>query len=184
MSTIAENVPPMKFTPNAKATITYRQLGVGEVTQDGDCTCDGGLYTPLAAIGYRITQDDEVAYFRPIQQETSKLPMVTLPTGSKRESKKGKGRFDLIPHEAMLALAKRFEEGADAHGDRNWELGQPLSLLLNSLRRHASQVGHDYSEDHAAAVMWNAAAFITIRDRIAQGKLPKELDDVTPDCEL
>lgn len=111
---------------------------------------------------------------------TTEKPMMKFTTGSLREDKKGKGRFDLIPYEGMLALARHYEAGAVAHGDRNWERGQPLSVYLSSLRRHAAQIGCDSSEDHAAAVAWNAFALITTRERIAAGQLPKELDDLNP----
>lgn len=104
--------------------------------------------------------------------------LVAMESGSLREDKRGKGRFDLLPYEGMLAAARRFEMGAKGHGDRNWEKGQPLSLLLSCMRRHAMQTGQDFSEDHVGAVLWNAMAFAAMVERIRSGALPKTLDDM------
>ena len=46
------------------------------------------------------------------------------------------------------------------------------------MRRHASQVNFDFSEDHIGAVLFNAGAFVTIVTRIKAGLLPRELDDI------
>ena len=61
-------------------------------------------------------------------------------TGSVRDIRKGKGRYDLLPVYAVSRLAKHLELGADKYGDRNWELGQPLSRYLDSALRHLFQV--------------------------------------------
>lgn len=100
-------------------------------------------------------------------------------TGSVRDSQIGKGRYDLLPPRAIRAVAIRFEQGADAYGDRNWEKGQPLSRLINSALRHAFQASAgETDEDHAAASAWNVLAFIETRERIRLGLLPAELDDL------
>lgn len=100
-------------------------------------------------------------------------------TGSRRDSRQGKGRFDLLPPAALKRVAQHFERGADKYGERNWELGQPLSVYLDSGGRHWSQVlAGDDDEDHAAAWVWNALAFIETRERIRRGELPEELDDI------
>ncbi len=57
-------------------------------------------------------------------------------TGSVRDVRKGKGRFDLIPPCALLLLAQHYENGAVKYGDRNWEKGQPLSSYVDSMLRH------------------------------------------------
>ncbi len=102
-------------------------------------------------------------------------------TGSKRDTNKGKGRFDLIPAYALKRLAQHYENGADKYGDRNWELGQPLARYLDSAIRHAfAFLGGSRDEDHLAAVAWNALAYIETESRIAKGILPKELDNIEP----
>lgn len=100
-------------------------------------------------------------------------------TGSVRDTREGKGRFDLLPPYAITRLAQHFENGAVKYGDRNWEKGQPLSRYLDSALRHLFKyLGGSREEDHLAAVAWNALAFIETEYRIGQDRLPKELDDL------
>ena len=104
-------------------------------------------------------------------------------TGSKRSSRDGKGRFDLIPSHALTRMAQHFENGAKVYGDRNWEKGQPLSRYLDSAMRHLVEyLGGGRSEDHIIACAWNCFAFVETQKWIADGKLPPELDDMnSPD---
>ena len=102
-----------------------------------------------------------------------------MKSGVKRDRSKGKGRYDLLPPEAIRRLAKHYENGAKIYGDRNWEIGMPLSWLIDSALRHIFQIlERDQSEDHAAAALWNIAGFITMQERIEKGDLLKELDDL------
>jgi len=102
-------------------------------------------------------------------------------TGSKRDTRDGKGRFDLIPPYALTRLARHYESGARKYQDRNWEKGQPLSRYLDSMIRHSFKfLGGSTEEDHLAAVAWNALAYIETERRIECGILPKELDDFSP----
>lgn len=95
--------------------------------------------------------------------------METLPTGANRESNVGRGRFDLIPYEAMEAWAKWTEDGAEKYGERNWEKGVSVKDCINRMIRHAIKVGNGWTdEDHLAAVMWNAAVAITIMQRFPE----------------
>ena len=100
-------------------------------------------------------------------------------TGSQRDGDVGRGRYHLVPPEALRCLAKRFEEGGRAYGDSNWMKGMPLGRLFDSMMRHllAAAEGDD-SEDHLGAILWNAAAWIWTEDRIDKGLLPKELDNL------
>lgn len=102
-------------------------------------------------------------------------------TGSKRDTRDGKGRFDLIPSYALTRLARHYENGAKKYGDRNWEKGQPLARYLDSMIRHAYKfLGGSREEDHLAAVAWNALSYIETEHRIEQGILPADLDDIEP----
>jgi hypothetical protein len=102
-----------------------------------------------------------------------------FPTGSVRDTREGKGRYDLISPIALRRLARHYENGARKYGDRNWEKGQPLSRYLDSAMRHLCGLLHGFTdEDHAAAAMWNMAAFIHTGEKIAAGELPEELDDM------
>lgn len=104
---------------------------------------------------------------------------VDFDTGSRRDSQDGKGRYDLLPPEAIRRYAQLLERGAAKYGDKNWELGQPFSRVVSSMLRHAFQAAAGQNdEDHLAAVMFNAAALITFQERIASGDLPVELNDL------
>jgi len=100
-------------------------------------------------------------------------------TGSRRDTREGKGRFDLISPYAERRLALVLEKGAIKYGERNWEKGQPLGRYLDSALRHVNCVKmgmHD--EDHAAQAMWNMHSFMHTAELIEQGKLPRSLDDI------
>lgn len=103
---------------------------------------------------------------------------IAYATGAQREDKTDKGRYDLLPPEALHALAVWYEQGGKRYGDRNWEKGLPLSLFLSAAIRHAYKLlRRDRSEDHASAVAWNALGFAQTVLRIERGELPAELDD-------
>lgn len=100
-------------------------------------------------------------------------------TGSKRDSRAGKGRFDLISPLILKRLAKHYENGAVKYGDRNWEKGQPMSRYLDSALRHLSNYLEGMrDEDHLSACLWNVGAMIHTEELIARGIMPKELDDM------
>jgi len=100
-------------------------------------------------------------------------------TGSVRDTNVGKGRFDLIPPYAMERIAKHFENGCEKYGDRNWELGQPLSRYLDSALRHINKILMGIEdEDHMAAACWNLMALIETQRRVGMGLLPEELDNL------
>lgn len=100
-------------------------------------------------------------------------------SGSVRDSRDGKGRFDLLPPRALMEVAQRFEDGANVYGGRNWERGQPLCRYVDSALRHSFAVLEGKTdENHAAAAAWNWLAFLETRARIASGALLPELDDV------
>lgn len=100
-------------------------------------------------------------------------------TGSQRDVREGKGRYDLLPASCIRRLAQLYERGAKKYGDRNWEKGQPLSSTTDSMIRHAFQyLAGDKEEDHLSAVVFNAFALMFTEEQIEAGKLPKELKDV------
>jgi hypothetical protein len=164
-------------------TNKYRALGVGERIEDGDYFTEAtwpndGMLPCGSSIGSIVSQDDSITFLRPIAPAPAAIAKDTYSTGATRSASAGRGRFDLIPYPPMLALAKRYEDGAARFGDANWLKGIPLSRILSSLRRHSSQVGYDFTEDHAAAVAWNAFAWITMVEYMRAGILPRDLDDL------
>jgi len=100
-------------------------------------------------------------------------------TGSKRGSRRGKGRFDLITPIGLMRLAQHYENGAVGYGERNWEKGQPLSRYIDSGIRHFYQFLCGFrDEDHLAAAAWNALGAIHTEEMVRRGLLPEELDDL------
>lgn len=100
-------------------------------------------------------------------------------TGAVRDSRKAKGRYDLLPWSVIRLLSERFEEGAERYGERNWEKGQPLSRYLDSCLRHLFQhLEGKTDEKHSVAALWNLMAFIWTEESIKDKTLPNNLDDL------
>ncbi len=100
----------------------------------------------------------------------------TYPTGGKRE---GTYRYDLLPPRALRELAIHFGDGAAKYGDRNWEKGYPMSLLVQHLLGHVVKLMEgDRSERHDRAIAWNAMALLEFAERVKEGSLPAEIDDI------
>lgn len=100
-------------------------------------------------------------------------------TGSVRDTQEGKGRYDLISPIALKRLAQHFENGAKKYGNRNWELGQPLSRYIDSAIRHIyAFLEGKRDEDHAIACAWNMMALVHTEEMIKRGLLPKELNNL------
>lgn len=99
--------------------------------------------------------------------------------GSVRDSREGKGRFDLISPIGLKRLAIHYENGAKKYGDHNWEKGQPVSRCIDSAIRHLyAYLGDSRNEDHLAAAAWNALAAIHIEEKCNEGELPPKFNDV------
>ena len=78
-----------------------------------------------------------------------------------REPDEERGYYELLPPEPIRRLAVHYERGAKKYAPRNWEKGLPWSRCIRSLLRHAFQwLAGDRSEDHLAAVCWNAFALM------------------------
>jgi hypothetical protein len=103
-------------------------------------------------------------------------------TGSRRDTRSGKGRYDLLwrgMSDAVQGLAIILEQGADKYGDRNWEKGQPLSRYLDSALRHLAAVARgEEDERHRSQAAWNILALDQTLARVRRGELPAELNDL------
>lgn len=100
-------------------------------------------------------------------------------SGSRRDTREGKGRYDLISPMALRRLALVLERGAAKYGDRNWEKGQPMSRYIDSAFRHLVQyMEGDRTEDHLGQALWNVHAALHTEEAIARGSLPRELYDM------
>lgn len=101
-----------------------------------------------------------------------------FPTGSVRDVRTGKGRFDLLWWPFIQRMAGIMERGAEKYGDRNWEKGQPVMSSYDSSMRHLGQAGQGLEdEDHLAAVAVNAMFMAFTIEMARRGVLPSELDD-------
>ena len=79
-------------------------------------------------------------------------------TGAVRDMHQGKGRYDLLPWEAVHELALHCEEGALKYGERNCEKGIPIHSLIDSAIRHLScYLRGMKDEPHLRAALWNIA---------------------------
>ena len=79
-------------------------------------------------------------------------------TGAVRDMHAGKGRYDLLPWNAIHELAIHCENGALKYGERNCEKGIPLHSLLDSSIRHLScYLRGMKDENHLRAAIWNIA---------------------------
>ncbi len=106
-------------------------------------------------------------------------PKREFSTGAERQTAEGKGTPVLVPGDAILEVAKHFENGVEIYGARNWEKGIPLSEILNSLERHLQQEKMGLTDEpHDRALAWNAMVYLATKIRIEEGLLPKELDDM------
>lgn len=87
-------------------------------------------------------------------------------------------RLDLIPDLMLNRLGGLFYRGAIKYSDNNWQKGIPLSRVYESLLRHTFMwAAGDTSEDHLAAIIWNATVLMWIEHMIMRGKLPSTLGD-------
>jgi hypothetical protein len=100
-------------------------------------------------------------------------------TGSRRDTREGKGRFDLIPSIELRRLAAVYEKGAKKYGDGNWQKGQPLSRYYDSAVRHliCALEGQE-DEDHLMHAAWNCFAFAWTQRAIREGRLSWDLWDL------
>jgi len=84
--------------------------------------------------------------------------------GAVRDSQSGKPRYDLMPTLPLRRVAELYARGAEKYAEVdeiNWIKGIPTSRILASLMRHleAARAG-EQDEDHLAAVVWNALAWM------------------------
>ncbi len=79
-----------------------------------------------------------------------------------REGDTEKARVDGISPYAMHRLGMLFTRGGIKYKDfRNWEKGMPTTRYIGAIIRHVYKyLARDTTEDHLAAVMWNAAALM------------------------
>ena len=95
-----------------------------------------------------------------------------------REDKSEKPRLDLLCPYVLERDGHHFRNGADRYGDRNWEDGLSESDCMRAIMSHwCAQIAGDQSEDHLAAMRWNAGAIISQEERRERGvfHIPSDL---------
>lgn len=111
-------------------------------------------------------------------------------TGAVRDFGKGKGRFDLLPVESLMRVARWYEKGHDKYcknnegqetmdiSIENWKKGIPISSMIDSAIRHLLKaLRGDNDEDHLSAAVWNALGAMETERRVEVGLLPSNLDN-------
>lgn len=99
----------------------------------------------------------------------SEIRIVDPTTGGEKCSKAE--RFDLIPSEALEAVARVYGTGSAKYSDRNWERGYRYGLSFAALMRHAwawwrgEDTDNESGESHLAHVAWHALTLMTFRSR-------------------
>lgn len=87
---------------------------------------------------------------------------VDFPSGMRRDTDKGKPRYDLIDEPMLTRWAELMARGAEKYGENNWKLAnseEELQRFKASGFRHFIQwIRGDEDEDHAAAILYNVAA--------------------------
>ena len=87
-------------------------------------------------------------------------------TGAVRDIAEGKGRYDLLPWEAIHEVALHCEQGAKKYGERNCERGIPIHSLLDSALRHLSQYMQGATDEpHLRAAAWNVLFALWMEQR-------------------
>lgn len=100
-------------------------------------------------------------------------------SGAVRDTTEGKGRYDLLPTRAIRRLAVHYENGAKKYGDDNWLKGMPMRRMAESAMRHVFKaVEGQTDEDHFIAAAWNLLGIVEYQERIKEGLLPKDLDNL------
>jgi hypothetical protein len=95
---------------------------------------------------------------------------IEFQSGMKRDTAKGKPRYDLIPTFMLTRLAGLYTRGAEKYGEWNWQLAdseEELQRFKASAWRHFIQYmeGQD-DEDHGIAVMWNIIAIEYMKEKL------------------
>ena len=109
----------------------------------------------------------------------------TFETGAKRDSRDGKGRYDLISPIFLKEIALVLEAGALKYKVRNWEAGIPIARSFDSCIRHLYQhLEGQRDEKHLAHAACNLMFIIHTLEMIDRGKLPTSLLAELPESYL
>lgn len=109
-------------------------------------------------------------YYSGIWQTKDSGVREVMDTGSQRDTREGKGRYDLMSPFALQRLADVYERGAGKYEARNWEKGQPMMRYFDSAVRHLMKWYEGLKdEDHLAQAMWNVSGMVHTDELIRRG---------------
>lgn len=98
-------------------------------------------------------------------------------TGAHRDMSLDKGRFDLLPFNALQEVAIVYERGGRKYEDRNWEKGIPTWTFLSAAARHLHKAINGIADEpHLPMAAWNLLCAIQTEVWVRQGRLPEELE--------
>lgn len=126
---------------------------------------------PIPELSVNVPEGREDVVFIPIDEYESEQRVVDSGTGGQKGQKLA--RFDLVPADALQALARHYGIGALKYEDDNWLRGYDWKLSLGAAGRHLNAfhrgestyverfVGHDGVEyevetHHLIALAWQA----------------------------
>ena len=122
---------------------TRRGFSTGSVRDcaDGKGRCD---LLPLTIIGVHMDDQTLIDIGTYIYNGDTGLLWDAIMRGAESEA------------DVLLDVAIHYEEGAKKYDERNWELGQPLHVYIDSGVRHYLKVLRgDTDENHQRAFVWN-----------------------------
>ncbi len=100
-------------------------------------------------------------------------------TGMQRDTRRGKGRFDLIPPTVLKRLSRLYEEGAVKYDARNWEKGGSMSRFMDSAMRHQNDYREGWrDEDHIIQAIWNLFGIVHYEEMIGRGLMDASFNDI------
>lgn len=115
-----------------------------------------------APIGYDDVEKIDDRTFGEIIKDSGER--TEFSTGAVRDMHSGKGRMDLLPWRAIMAVSKHCENGAAKYGEHNVDRGIPAHSLIDSGMRHAAKfVAGETDEDHLVAAVWNFLWLLEMR---------------------
>lgn len=93
---------------------------------------------------------------------TTEKRIINAKTGGEKGQKLA--RYDLVPGDALWALAEHFGRGAEKYADRNWEKGTAWSLNFAAAQRHmwewwgGENIDDETGSSHLIAAAWHMFA--------------------------